>query len=610
MLQRSFHPLPDLDGYRIIRKLGPRPNGTSIILQSDSDIAHSFAKIIPQCTNASFDMWLAKAARIDSPLCPTLIGAGTSAEQFIILRTFIEGESLETHLARGRDFLLDDCLAFMIHLGECLRLIHAVGLFHGKLKPSNVIISPSFVPCVTEIHVPYFPFRELSVTRTGFQVEHPAHLSPEHFDPDPVVDIRTDIFCLGTIAYRMLTRRLPFFGDTPAEIKLNILNLEPSPPASIPPALSSTVMKMLEKKPGRRYQSPQELLDDLEAIRRGQVIVQEPPPQPEPKRRRRFPAIQPLYWMAGLFVCALTIIIAIITVSQQDKQPAITPLAARRRASFRLPPSNTQAEERQQPADAAKLMLGNAEEPANEQPGKALALLDRIIRDYPGTPAAAQAIQAKASLAKSAASTAVTEKSKLEEMVRNLVAQNKFGEALALYTRFMEDHRQDRSAAEQAQLAIIALKGQAEKRFTALKTEAEEHATAKRYEKAAMLYALVHDSFGMEQHVTAAAQRLAILEPLVKAEREKRLAEQQSAQQRAFLQMILPAEQKARLWQFVQAAKECDALSGTTKDQHTLSQIADQKREYELLARLKDRLIETITASAPIQLSALHTNRA
>ena len=62
-------------------------------------------------------------------------------------------------------------------------------------------------------------------------------------------------------------------------------------------------------------------------------------------------------------------------------------------------------------------------------------------------------------------------------------------------------------------------------------------------------------------------------------------------------------------FQFAEAAKACEALSAATKDEHTLMQLADQKREYELLARLKNTLVDKITATAPIPLSVLRASR-
>ena len=609
----SYPPLPNLEAYRLIRKLGSRPNGISAILELDDDASPAFAKMLPVglILDNHREAWWARAARIHGPLCPVLVGAGTSADQLIVLRDFVKGEPLKAHLSARREFLPEDFLAFAAHVVRFLVQIHSAGLFHGRLKPSNIIIPPSLVPCITEIHVPYLRFRELSVTRTGFQVEHPSYLAPEHFDPEAPIDIRTDIFCLGAIAYRMLTGNPPFPGDTTAEIKLNILNLEPPRPSAAPASLASIIMKMLEKNPDRRHQSPQELLEELEKIRRARVAVLETPPPPEPRRKRMFPVLQPIYWKAGLAVCVLMIIIIIaIILSSRDDQPAISPLDPRLKATIRTPARTKRPKDhQQQTADPANAALQDAMRLADEQPAKAVDLLDRIIRDHSGTPAAAQAIQARATLAKTVAGTATTEKSRLEQQAKDLVSRDKFGEAVVLYARFLGDHRQDRNAADQTQLAIIALKAQADKRFAALKAEAEEHVAAKRYERAAMLYQLVRDNFGIERHVSAAAQRLAVLEPLVKTEREQRLAEQQSAQQRAFLQMILPAEQQARLWQFAQAAKECDRIAGITQEQRVLSQIADQKREYELLARLKNRLIETIKANAPIPLSALRSNR-
>ena len=85
------------------------------------------------------------------------------------------------------------------------------------------------------------------------------------------IDNRSDIYSLGVVMYEMLTRRLPFEGDTPLAVALQHINSVPLPPRDhvpdIPKTLEDIVMKAMAPQPADRYRSATDMIRDMENFR-------------------------------------------------------------------------------------------------------------------------------------------------------------------------------------------------------------------------------------------------------------------------------------------------------------------------------------------------------
>jgi len=104
----------------------------------------------------------------------------------------------------------------------------------------------------------------------------PAYISPEQARGDSDIDIRSDIYSLGVTFYFCITGEIPFKGETALVVMSKHINEQPIPPKQKNPQISNTVntiiLKMMSKKREGRYQSPTELISDLEKVLKGGEI--------------------------------------------------------------------------------------------------------------------------------------------------------------------------------------------------------------------------------------------------------------------------------------------------------------------------------------------------
>src|SRR5438270_3167857 len=276
-----------LGRYEIRSKIGDGGMG-EVYLARDLELDRTVAiKILPE-TLASDPQRLQRfiqearaASALNHPHILTIYEIGVTGSSRFIATEFIDGETLRQRINSGLN--LAEALEIAIQVGSALSAAHAAGIIHRDIKPENVMVRHDGYIKVLDFGLAKLtepkgsttdteaPTRAMVNTDAGTVMGTANYMSPEQAKGIHV-DARSDLWSLGAVLYEMITRQVPFPGETPTETISLILQREPAPlrrfAHEMPSELERIVTKALTKDREERYQTAKDLLIDLRSLKR------------------------------------------------------------------------------------------------------------------------------------------------------------------------------------------------------------------------------------------------------------------------------------------------------------------------------------------------------
>jgi serine/threonine protein kinase/tetratricopeptide (TPR) repeat protein len=221
------------------------------------------------------------ASALNHPHILTVYEIGTIGDSRYIATEFIEGDTLRRRIAAG--IKLEEILEISIQVTSALAAAHAAGIVHRDIKPENVMVRHDGYAKVLDFGLAKLaqpagtttdteaPTKTLVNTDAGTVMGTANYMSPEQAKGTHL-DARSDLWSVGALLYEMVTKHLPFAGETPTETISLILQKEPAPllryANNVPAELERIVTKALTKDPEGRYQTAKDLLIDLRNLKR------------------------------------------------------------------------------------------------------------------------------------------------------------------------------------------------------------------------------------------------------------------------------------------------------------------------------------------------------
>ncbi|HYJ84736.1 MAG TPA: tetratricopeptide repeat protein [Pyrinomonadaceae bacterium] len=260
--------------YRIIEPLGEGGMG-AVYLAEDITLGRRVAIKLLSSTAPEYRARFLREARAVSqlihPNIATVFDYGETPEgKPYIVMELIKGKPLSEKLLEG-PLRLPEAVRIVSLIAAALGEAHQQGVVHRDVKPSNVVLTDRGhvkvvdFGLVKEIHGDVSPTR----TRSDVIVGTPLYLSPEQATGKSV-DGRSDLFALGAVLYECITGQSAFTGGSVIEIGAQVIHVTPPAPSSlndqIPPELDRITAKALEKNIDARYQTAEELIEDLQTL--------------------------------------------------------------------------------------------------------------------------------------------------------------------------------------------------------------------------------------------------------------------------------------------------------------------------------------------------------
>jgi serine/threonine-protein kinase len=210
----------------------------------------------------------AKAAgRLTHPNIVTIHSYGETDEFEYICMEYVGGKTLFQVIKESKIISIEEAVPIVEQILLALVAANQEHIVHRDIKPSNVIITADNRVKVMDFGIAKLP--SLSMTLTGVILGTPFYMSPEQISGQNV-DIRSDLFSVGALFYEMVTGERPFQSENTTTLAYKIVQVEPIPPRvlslHIPDTIGNIILHALSKNPQRRYQTPFEMLSDLQAV--------------------------------------------------------------------------------------------------------------------------------------------------------------------------------------------------------------------------------------------------------------------------------------------------------------------------------------------------------
>jgi serine/threonine protein kinase/outer membrane protein assembly factor BamB len=254
------------------------------------------------------------AAGLEHPGIVPIYEVGQLGNQHFFSMAYVEGKSLAKVLQQG-PLTADRAANYVNQIANAISYAHEKNIIHRDLKPANVLLDENGRVKVTDFGLAKQTHLETSLTATGQIMGTPAYMPPEQASGmSSMVDETSDVYSIGAILYCLLTARPPFQAATPLATLTQVIEQEPVLPRAlvpeIPRDLETICLKCLEKERYRRYQSAEELGDDIKRFQNNQPILARPTSKFERATRWIQNRSQPL-WAATLTGVAVTIFLVI-----------------------------------------------------------------------------------------------------------------------------------------------------------------------------------------------------------------------------------------------------------------------------------------------------------
>jgi serine/threonine-protein kinase len=215
------------------------------------------------------------AGRLNHPNIVTIYDAGEEHDLCYIAMELLKGKDLVSYTKPDNLLPLPKAMSIVAKVADALGYAHTQNVVHRDVKPANVMYEPS----TDTVKVTDFGIARItdsSKTKTGMVLGTPSYMSPEQLGGKKI-DGRSDLFSLGVSLYQLCCGKLPFEGDSMAQLMFKIANDPPIEIRSInpdlPDCLVAVINTALAKNIETRYQSGAEMAQALRQCMSSQETV-------------------------------------------------------------------------------------------------------------------------------------------------------------------------------------------------------------------------------------------------------------------------------------------------------------------------------------------------
>jgi len=257
-------------------------------------------------------------AALNHPHIVNILSYGEEEGLYYFAMEYVKGTDLGQILKEKKSMPLEEALPIAMQIADALEEAAAKGVVHRDLKPSNIMIDSMGRIKITDYGIACFQDADAKLTQTGLYMGTPEYSSPEQAS-GAKLDIRSDIYSMGALLYKMVSGEPPVTGESPLAVMAKIITEPIRPIATVNPSLPKPVCELIDKMTSKdinqRFQSPTEAMDAIVSCM-GQLHIEPPvtgripasrpaPPPPPPIPEEKGNRTKMLAMAAGIIIAIL-----------------------------------------------------------------------------------------------------------------------------------------------------------------------------------------------------------------------------------------------------------------------------------------------------------------
>ena len=205
------------------------------------------------------------ASSLTHPNIVEMYDVGVDDGNYFIVMEYIDGITLKSLIKKRGAMTLKETIDIMLQITSAIACAHDSYIIHRDIKPQNVMILDDGVAKITDFGIA-MAMKSAELTQTNTVMGSVHYLPPEQANGKGST-VKSDIYSLGIMMYEMLIGKVPFKGENAVEIAMKQIN-EPIPSVchqnpDIPQSVENIILKATAKNPKNRYDSVNEMHDDL-----------------------------------------------------------------------------------------------------------------------------------------------------------------------------------------------------------------------------------------------------------------------------------------------------------------------------------------------------------
>jgi eukaryotic-like serine/threonine-protein kinase len=224
------------------------------------------------------------ARKVAHPNVCRIYDIGQNKGLHYVSMEYIDGRTLAEMLEEG-PIPRERGIPLVTEILLALQAAHQAGVIHRDLKPQNIMIDLEGKPHIMDFGIS-IPLDYSPITTTGALVGTPLYMAPELLQ-NQRADQRSDLYSAGIVLHEIFTGKKPFDADNRAAALMGQIKSRSARSRALTGELEAIILKALKKNPSERYQSVDQILQDLHQLS-------------HPARRRKRPIVYALIVAVGL----------------------------------------------------------------------------------------------------------------------------------------------------------------------------------------------------------------------------------------------------------------------------------------------------------------------